>query len=524
MNSYYEQVKSYLQILYNRRYLFLLVAVTLSLAIMVGSFFSPKKYEAKSTVFIEKNVVNSLLQGLTVTPSMNDRIRVLRYYMLSRDIISRVLKKMDMDVKLQTPAAFEGLIRQCQETTKIRMKGNDLFFVSTVSSDPKFAKDYINTLVHTYVEENISSKREESFGADRFLSEQVKFYKQKLNKVEDEIYKYRKQTGIFSSVTEASIVENIDKIEEEIRSIQGRKNELMATAKTIREQLSSMQDAAASGRVGITGFDMAGGSGDKMRLESMQAKLESLLFIYNDSYPGIVRLRQQIKALEESLALDSVPAAAPVPGAFNPVEDPIFVDLKMRMNAAQSDLNALKAREQELNTQIRTNKEMLENFPQDKKALAEMERERAMVKNVYETLQQRVGMAEVSKQMEVADKATTFRIVDPAILPTIPVGTKRLKKMFFGIFVGIGVAIGAVVVREQLDDTVRNADVLRSKGITVLAEIPLMFSEDGILKQKKWDRLVYAYSGLCLGLILLLLLHDLLRLSVLDRLVAALPI
>lgn len=519
MNSYYEQIKNYLQILYNRRYLFLLVAVTLSLAIMIGSFFTPKQYEAKSTVFIEKNVVNSLLQGLTVTPSMTDRIRVLRYHMLSRDIISRVLKKMDMDVKLKTPAAFEGLIRQCQETTNISMRGDDLFFVSLVSSDQVFARDYINTLVHTYVAENISSKREESFGADRFLSEQVKFYKQKLDKVEDELYKYRKQTGIFSTVTEASIIENIDKLEEEIRSLQGKKNELVATARTINEQLSSMQDAASSWGAGMGGFDMFGGSGDEMRLESMQAQLDALLMQYNDSYPAVVRLRHQIQALEQSLALNSASVVEPVPEVFNPVEDPIFVDLKMRMNAAQSDLNALKAREQELNTQVRTNKEMLEKFPQDKKALAEMERERSMVKNVYVTLLERVGMAEVSKQMEISDKATTFRIVDPAILPTVPVGTKRLYRMFFGLFVGIGVAIGAVVVREQLDDSVRNADVLRNKGITVLVEIPLMFSEEDTAKRKKWDRLVYAYSSVCLGLISLLLLHDILRLSVLDRLV-----
>jgi polysaccharide chain length determinant protein (PEP-CTERM system associated) len=356
MNSYYAQVKIYLQILYNRRYLFLLIAATLSLAIMVGSLFTPKKYEAKSTVFIEKNVVNSLLQGLTVTPSMNDRIRVLRYHMLSRDIISRVLQKMDMDEKMRTPAAFEGLIRQCQETTKINMKGNDLFFVSMVNSDPVFARDYINTLVNTYVEENISSKREESFGADRFLSEQVGFYKQKLNKVEDEIYNYRKKTGIFSSVTEASIVEFVDKLEEEIRSLQGKKNELMATAKTIREQLASMQDAASTRGAGLGGFDMFGGSRDEMRMETLQAQLDALLFMYNDSYPGVVRLRHQIEELEKSLALNLSPPVEPVPGVFNPVEDPIFVDLKMRMNTAQSDLNALKAREQELNAQDFTNK------------------------------------------------------------------------------------------------------------------------------------------------------------------------
>jgi len=145
MDSSLAQIKKYLQILYNRRYLFLLIAVTVSLVIVIYSFFIPKRYEAKSTVFIEKNVVNSLLKGLTVTPSMNDRIRVLRYHMLSRDIISRVLKKLDMDVNVETPQAFESLIKQCQEMTKINMKGNDLFFVSLVDSNPVFARDSVPT-------------------------------------------------------------------------------------------------------------------------------------------------------------------------------------------------------------------------------------------------------------------------------------------------------------------------------------------------------------------------------------------
>jgi hypothetical protein len=131
-------------------------------------------------------------------------------------------------------------------------------------------------------------------------------------------------------------------------------------------------------------------------------------------------------------------------------------------------------------------------------------------------------MAEVSKQMEVADKATTFRIVDPAILPTFPVGTKRLHKMFLGLFVGIGAGLGGVFLREQLDDTVKGADALRAKGITVLAEIPLMYSAAETAKQKKWDRIVYSYVSLCLILIGALMLHDVLGLSVLDNLIESL--
>ena len=64
--------------------------------------------------------------------------------------------------------------------------------------DPEFAKNYINALVGAYVEENLAAKREESFGASRFISEQVTFYKNKLDAIEDEINQFRKKTGIFS--------------------------------------------------------------------------------------------------------------------------------------------------------------------------------------------------------------------------------------------------------------------------------------------------------------------------------------
>lgn len=518
MDSPILQVKKYLHALYNRRYLFLLVSVTTALLIVFSSFFTPKQYEAKSTVFIEENVVNSLMKGITVSPSMTDRIRVLRYHMLSRDIISRVLKTLEMDVKAETPEAFEGLIRRCQETTIITLRGEDLFFVSFVSTDPQFAKNYINTLVNTYVEENLAAKREESFGANRFLSEQVAFYKIKLDEIEDEINSYRKKTGIISTASEASLLDEIKNREEEIKALRLKKLELTASVNTMSQQLNMMKSSAAS--QGSSLLDLMGGSGDDMRIDALRSQLEELLMVYNDQYPAVVKLREQIAELEKRQAEQPVQDPGPAVDNFNPFEDPIFVDLKMRMNTAQAELNALLAREREFLDQIDQNKKILANFPQDKKILADMERERSMTQNVYETLLQRVGVAEVSKQMEVADKATTFRIVDPAILPTFPVGVKRLFKMFLGIALGIGAGLAAVFAREKLDDTVKDADMIRSLGVPVLAEIPLMYSEEDASRVRKRDRLVYSYAGVCLLCIAVMVGHDLLGLTMFDRFIA----
>ena len=115
MDSPLQQVKHFLQAIVARKRLFLMVSASVALLAVAGSFFIPKRYEAKSTVFIEKNVISNLMKGLTITPSMEDRIRVLRYYMVSRDIVSRTLKKMEMDIdkRYSDPDAFERLILNC---------------------------------------------------------------------------------------------------------------------------------------------------------------------------------------------------------------------------------------------------------------------------------------------------------------------------------------------------------------------------------------------------------------------------
>jgi len=142
MDSPLDHVKQFLQAVVARKRLFLIVSTLVAVLVVAGSFFVPKVYEAKSTVFIEKNVISSLMRGLTITPSMEDRIRVLRYYMVSRDIVSRTLKKMEMDTKEKyaDSDAFESLIRNCQDKTAINMRGNDLFFVSLRDSNPYFAR------------------------------------------------------------------------------------------------------------------------------------------------------------------------------------------------------------------------------------------------------------------------------------------------------------------------------------------------------------------------------------------------
>jgi polysaccharide biosynthesis transport protein len=514
------QVKKYLILAYKRRFIFLFSSLLVMSVIVSGSFFMTKKYEASSTVFIERNMIDSLLRGITISPSMDDRIRVLRHYMLSRDMISRTLRKLDVDLMASTPEQFEGQIRKYQLATRINMRGNELFIVSLRDEDPVFARDFINALVGTYVEENIASKREEAFGAGRFIGEQLEFFKRRLDAAQDRVIQFRRDREIYSTVSETALLENIRRAEEGIEQIKMQKNEMLATIATIRRQLDMMQQFSANNPENPFLFAGAG-AGQNPLISQLEARRQEMLQVYNERHPEIVRLDARIEAIREAEANNPDQAAHAIAAAqipeFNPLDDPIYVDLKMRLNARETEFQALEARERELVGLIQDNQLKLREFPEDKKLLADIERERNSYLKLYEQLLERQGVTEVSQQMEVADKTTTFRIVDPAVLPRAPVSIDRFKVMLLGVFVGFGAGLGLVILLEMIDGRFKDIESLRKLGVPILAEIPTIPDPAKQARRKKLNMARYACAGCGFLVIGMFLVHDALGLGVIDR-------
>jgi hypothetical protein len=101
------------------------------------------------------------------------------------------------------------------------------------------------------------------------------------------------------------------------------------------------------------------------------------------------------------------------------------------------------------------------------------------------------------------DKAGMFRIVDPAVLPVVPVSPDRVKIMLLGIFAGIAGAFGFVLILDNLDDSIKSLDALRGFGVPVLAVIPSIQNPADLAKRRRIDvsvqlhRLLRWASGAC---------------------------
>jgi polysaccharide chain length determinant protein (PEP-CTERM system associated) len=462
--------KRYLLLIKRDKKLCIIIALIIMTLVTAGSYVIPNKFEAKSTVFVEKSVLSELLKGLTFTPSTEDKIKVLTYALNSRTLIAKVIDELDM--KKGGEAELEGLTKNLQEHTQIKIKDKEgLFVISFQDDNPKLARDYVNALVRRYIDENTSSKREESYGATKFLTEQLTTFRDKLQKTEDEVNAFKRGAGSIATMDTGSLLKDIN-------DSQQRADDL----KIKEAQLETI--LAGLGRVSST----------QSNLPVLQKRLQELQLQYTDSYPEIVRLKDEIRGVEEQ-------KKGAKPTTVRPSDSPEYD----RLN---SELRAIRQAESNLRATIAKNRSLLQNIPAAKAQLDNLEREKQSQKSLYESMLARQGQSEVSKQMEVQDKSTVFRVVDPAVLPIKPVSPDRTKLILLGILAGIGGGLGLVILKDQMDDTVKSVDMARLFGLPILAVIPHIEDPEQRTLQTRRDRKLYAAGGLYFLVILAVLVLE----------------
>jgi polysaccharide biosynthesis transport protein len=480
MQSSESEYKKYLQLVVRRKELFVVLALLIMTVVFAVSFLLPRKYESSSTVFIEKNVISELVKGITVTPSMEDTINVLTYAITSRTLMAKVVDSMD--VSMGKKGESDELIKKLQRNTSVKVKDKNLFTISFSDSNPKVARDFVNTLVRMYIEQNMSSKRGESYDATKFLTEQIGTFNTKLEKAAHAVNDYKRDKGGVISINEGKLFEEINLSQQKLYDLQLRRRQLEGMRQVTKKSNDPLQ----------------------VKLNSLQKKLDDLRVSYTDSYPEVMTVKSDIETVKEQLKDRK-------DGISQPLEP-------QELARIEAEIDAIKVTEEGLRRYVSTNKKVLESIPTAKAGLERLELEEKNQKNIYDQLYTRQGQSEVSKQMEVQDKSTTFRVVDPAILPLKPASPNRLLIMLMGVLGGLAGSFGILFLVDQLDGSVKNVDFVKSLGVPVLAIIPRLKDPVQEVQRLRRSRRIFAAAAVYLLLLLCFPAMELLELPYMDKL------
>jgi hypothetical protein len=183
-------------------------------------------------------------------------------------------------------------------------------------------------------------------------------------------------------------------------------------------------------------------------------------------------------------------------------------------------LRALDAQKKNIEEEIASNKALLDEVPRAQAQLQELMRKEKNEVIIYEKLVSRYGQSEVSKEMELQDKAVSFRVLDPAVVPTIPSSPNRPMIMLAGLAAGVGIAFALIFLLDFIDPSIKNVDDLREFGIPVLAVIPKLKNVEEERRVSRRNLRIFLIGAVGLLIFLAFFGMEFLKLGIVDKLIA----
>ncbi|HMK56826.1 MAG TPA: XrtA system polysaccharide chain length determinant [Dissulfurispiraceae bacterium] len=499
--------KRYLGLVLRRKYLALTVGFAVLATCTLAGYIMPRVYEATSTIFIQRStLINPLIQGVGVAGNIEEGLRTLRDSMTSRNIITRVIKKLDLDAG-GSPQKVEAMVEGIRSNVAITVKGGtggretaDLFTISYRGSNPKRVKDIVNTLVEEYIAETLGYRRSDAYGAFEFVQSQLTEYKNKLEESDKAIREFRERHPDIVPQTEGAVLTRMEAFQTQKIDADIKVQELSQRRNNLKRQLSGEKELTVA-------FVSREGSPEG-RLSYLNNQLVLLSTKFTEKHPEILKTKAEIEELKKQIAH----ARANPPGAGGSETatlNPIYQQIKEDLAKTDAEIESLRARSSELVRQQQMAKNVLGGMPKEQEEWTKLQRDRNVYQHIYDDLLNKLETARVSKDLELTDKGTSFKIVDAAILPTYPMKPDRIKFMLAGIFLGIASGIGAVLGLDYLKHAFKDEDAIEEAlKLPVLVSIPSVGVEVDSAAAKDFDKKVYIASLAFLGIILILLAKE----------------
>lgn len=505
-------INRYRELLWKRRYLAIAVSLAVLSLFTWGGYFWPKSYEVSSTVTIENSgLVNPLAQGIGT--SGNQSLMDLRNTITSRVVIGRVIKKLGLDASKKNDTQFEGLIANIQknlEVTAVQRVGGsrdaDLFKISYRGRDPKVVLTTVENLVSEFIEESAGHQRSVAFGAYDFIDEQLNEYRKKLEDSDKATREFRERNPSMVPQNEAAVLGRIESFQTSRIETEIKLKELIRKRDNLQKQLSGEKE--------LTVAFVSNDGSPEGRLNFLNNQLMQLLTKYTENYPDVLKVKSEIEELRKQIAQAAIDEKTGkmgnTVGSETKAINPVYRQIKEEMSRTDTEIETMKARQEELVKQLNEGRAMLGRMPKEQEEWTKLQRDRSAYQRVYDELIQKRESARVSKDLEIADKTTRLRVVDPPVMPRFPVSPNRVKLILLGFFLGICAGVGVAVGLDYIDKSFKDEEeVQKGLRLPVLASIPSIITDADNLTESIRDKKVFVAAATYLSLIALVLVGEL---------------
>lgn len=563
MEQAYAADINYLEALKRRLPLSSVVGVALLVASLALAFGLPSLYRSRAVILIEQQEIPQDLVRSLVTSYADERIQTISQRVLTNNNLNTIIKKYDLYADKQRRYPLEVIQQEMREDIKVQTISADIvdprtgaprpatiaFELTYESRSPTLAQKVANEVVSLFLNENLKERSESATNTLGFLSTESERLKAEISALEAKLATFKEKNG--KSLPELQVV-NIELLNNSHREL----SDIDARIQSAQQQRVYVVSELAQQQPIMTAFTETGervlGAAD--RLKVLESKLTSLTARYGATHPDVVAAKKEIDALQkeagrngstnellkqrESLRgelasfqkrysadhpdikrltreLESVDKQIVETGDGEPAkartrerpDNPVYIQLQARVQAADADLNSLNQQRAELKARINSLEASLQIAPQVEKEYRTLSRDYDSAQLKYKETIAKKQEAELAKNMESEQKGERFELIEPPVTPEKPTRPNRLAIATLGVLLSLVGSVGTGTMAETLDTRIYGrAGVMRTLGVPPLAIIPQISNPEARrTRRNRW--IIVALGTIITAIAVLLIVH-----------------
>ena len=469
----------YLWILFRHKWVILAILMISVAVSMVMTARTRPVYQSSATFIYDassrmaQTLEMSSVFWFEMDPMRNNQIQIIRSRSMAEAVADSILRSPNSDslvtllygdLGVPTGGLRSSLIGMIRGNSSVSiMKDTDFFVLSATGCSPAASATLANLVAQTYYRRNLWEARGENTTVKEFLAEQIDLIVLELQQDEDTLTSFKQEHGIVSlSAETARLVSDLSSFETAAARAVTEQGALQAERNYLQEQIEGGREMLAEDLAGMNSVYITQLESEIATLES--ARVSLMARGADDDDPVMASLDADLDVRRTSLAQALGEAAfVSYPGGPSASVNSIMMDLV----AVEAQLRAERIREVVIIGVIQEYEEGMSDLPELEISLARLERNRNVSEQIYlllRTMYEEVRIAEAGQMGNVI-------IMDTA-LPGGMIAPNARKNQLLGIFAGLAIGIGLVLLKEQLDQTVKSPEDIEALEIPVIGVIP----------------------------------------------------
>lgn len=427
----------------------------------------PESYLASARLYVDTNtVLRPLLQGLAITPDINQRVRMMSSTLFSRPNLEKLARMTDLDLQATTESEQEALIDGLRDSISLSgQRGNaSLYNIEVVDPNREMARRITQSLITVFIESSLNEKRDDSTGAQDFLDEQIADYERRLIETEGRLARFKQQNvDVLPSKWGADYYTRLEKGKEELKAA------VLARDVAVKRRDALQKQVRGDGTV--DGLSAAGIlTPADARIQQMRLRLDELLTRYTDRHPEVRQIKGLMADLEEQRRRElALVAEAGVPAARSSA---LIGDMQTLLSESEAAVAELDVRVSEFERRVTDLTSKVTQIPEVEAQLKQLNRDYEVIKGQHTKLLQRRESARLSQDIENNASDVTFRVVDPPFVPQSPSEPNKALLNALVLFAALGLGAGAALLLSLLRPIVVDARMLaQATGLPLLGVV-----------------------------------------------------